>query len=87
MRRVAEECGSRFVVVRCVAAEEALEKRLEDRSKAKHDASEADVVVMKRQLTSMEDLTTQERRNLIEVNTTDPHAVATVVARIANGKV
>lgn len=82
MRRLAETCGAHFVIVRCVAAADILEKRLDDRSKAGNDASEADVAVMKRQLTSMEELTAEERRNLIEVDTADPHTVTTVTAAL-----
>ena len=82
MRAVAEACEAHFVIVRCIAAEDTLERRLIERSNAKQDASEADVAVMKRQLTSMEGLTTEERLNLIEVSTADPQAVSTVAAAL-----
>lgn len=56
--------------------------RLNDRTEAKNDTSEADVTVMKKQRTSMEEFTTAERRNLIEVNTADPHAATTVAVAL-----
>lgn len=67
---VADQRNFPLLIVDCQAPEEILERRLLERAASRHDASEADVAVLKRQLTVAEPLNELERTNSLPVDTT-----------------
>ena len=67
-RSLAEELGAKFAIVSCRVPDAVLRARLEKRSAAGRDASEADVQIMERQRQTEEPLTEEEERRAVAVD-------------------
>ena len=70
-RRLAARLGLPFVIIDCRASPEQLRQRLIDRERQQHDASEADVKVMERQLVNVEPLADTELNCSIKAESAD----------------
>lgn len=65
---LAEACGIGWCIVAPDVPEAVLRERVAQRSHARHDASEADLGVLERQLENRQPLTEEERQHLVETN-------------------
>ena len=77
-KRLAADCGADFVIVQTAAPPERLEQRLRRRAAASVDASEADLAVLRYQLDTSEQLTSDEARSAVTVDTdseVDPSSI------------
>lgn len=87
-KRLAADCGADFVIVQATAPQEILEERLRQRAAAGKEASEADLAVLRYQLDAREQLTSDEARSAVIVNTdsdVDPSAIVLQIRRCAEG--
>lgn len=83
-KRLAADCGADFAIVQVTAPQRTLEERLRRRAAAGRDASEADLSVLRHQLATSEQLTADEARMAVIVNTdseVDPSSVVLEVRR------
>ena len=80
-RALAAGLGVPFAILHCHAPEPVLRERVAARSAAGHDASEADVAVLQRQLDTHEPLDADERANALDVATDAPVDAAALAAR------
>ncbi len=69
-RDLAGELGVPFRILDCQASEDVLRERVKARSREGQDASEADLAVLERQLSTIEALTGQEREFAVILETT-----------------
>lgn len=87
VRRLAADCGADFVIVQATAPPEILEERLRRRAAAGKDASEADLAVLRYQLETSEQLTSDEARSAVTVNTDSEVDPASIVLEMRRRKV
>ena len=80
-RALAAELGVPFAILHCHAPEAVLRERVAARSAVGHDASEADVAVLQRQIDSHEPLDADERAIALDVATDSPVDAAALAAR------
>ncbi len=78
---LAAELGVPFAILHCHAPEPVLRARVAARSAGGHDASEADVAVLQRQIASHEPLDAGERANALDVATDGTVDVAALAVR------
>jgi hypothetical protein len=81
---LAADCGADFVIVQATAPQEILEERLRQRAAVGKEASEADLAVLRYQLDTSEQLTADEARSAVIVNTdsdVDPSSVVLEIRR------
>ena len=64
------------------APEAVLEERIERRSREGHDASDANVDIMKLQQESEESFTEEERTHVISVDSTDPESILLAIREL-----
>lgn len=83
-RQFAEDRGTGFAIASCQAPAEELERRLGERARAGHDASEADLGVLRHQLTLAEPLDAAEQRDVTVIDTGVPVDAAEVVGSLRN---
>ncbi len=69
---LADETGCSIVFISCQAPTHLIEKRIQKRLAEKSDASEADLLVLAKQLSNQEPLTEYEKSETIFVNTREP---------------
>jgi predicted kinase len=74
-RMLAKEHGCAWFIVDVFAPESVLKERVERRSREGHDASDATVDIMKRQLESTESFTQEEQSHVIRVDSTDKKGI------------
>lgn len=79
-RQLAGELGVNFRILHCVAPQAELRSRIEARSRASTDASEADATVMERQRDWWEAFGAQESVHVVEVRTAEQDAVECALA-------
>ncbi len=79
-RRLATELRTAFRILHCIAPRTELRSRIEARSRAGADASEADVAVMERQHQWWEAFSDDESPHVIEVRTAEADSVARALA-------
>jgi predicted kinase len=80
---LARERDAPFAVVHCHAPDAVRRDRVSARSAARTDASEAGLDVLARQPSYWEAFGGDERRHVLEVDTSDPAGVAATIARLA----
>ncbi len=80
-KALAAELGVPFAILHCHASEAVLRQRVAARSAAGHDASEADVAVLQRQIDSHEPLDAGERAIALDVATDGTVDAAALAAR------
>jgi len=74
-RMLAKEHVCAWFIVDVFAPESVLEERIERRSREGHDASDATVDIMKRQLETAESFTQEEQSHVIRVDSTDQKGI------------
>lgn len=74
--------NARFRIVHCIADTPELRRRLDERQRTRHDASEADAAVMQRQLDYWEPFTASEAAAVIDVNTADDARVGDLLRNL-----
>ncbi len=84
LRAVADQLGARSVIVSCKADRATLAERVRKRSMQRGDVSDATLPVLDAQLRDLQPFSAAELEHLIEIDTTDPHAVRRVVAALAS---
>jgi len=81
-RQVAAFNTAQFVILDCAASPAELRRRIRARARAGHDASEADLEVLERQLETAEPLDREERRHAVTVDTERDVRYAELAARL-----
>ena len=79
MAGLAQRLGVPFAILHCVAPLEVLHRRIDERSRSGHDASEAGVALLERQPGFWEDFGPDERPAVVTIDTTAPDAVERAV--------
>jgi uncharacterized protein len=80
--RLAHDCGLRVVLIRCLAPDAVLERRIQQRSQRAKDASEGTLDVLKSQRSSYEPIGGEEQLPVIDADTTRSSVVSEVVASL-----
>ena len=81
-RQVAAANAARFAILECAASPAELRRRIQARSRRGRDASEADLAVLERQLSTADALDGAERRHAVTVDTERDIRYAELVARL-----
>jgi hypothetical protein len=80
---IARRCGVPPILVECTAPDAVLRERVINRAVLASDISDADVMVLEKQLATREALTAEERRHAITLGDTDAPALAALTDALA----